>query len=343
MKFKDYILLESSLEEINSFVPDISDSLVDSVVLLHELEYKTSKIISSPYSINSKLANNVLKRFLKKAIQVYNELSPEMVTSFGKWNTNHPVEDEDSWTDMVFKYYEEHYNEKEAIKAFLEGGAGWGGYILSKEDIIRYIDKDKVKEFAKEDYKQNPELLEWCWEQFLKEVKEIDTIEMGSSDIKNYIEENDLHDEVLEYYMDNIFSAEDYVQNFEAELFVDVDTLKRAIKSEIYPQYMDRWGVAIAEIKENISAAVKRLEQGDNITIDAEHNIDDLSHKEIYEVISKLTVAISLALNVVHVGGNIIQDYFVDGSNDLTGEFIDNLGNYDTSKWDEELGLFTKK
>ena len=97
------ILYERSLEEINAF-DTYDDDLEGSILLLHELEYKLNKLTKNYHSINHKLLKNITLNFLTKANEAWGVVSGPLIWGFQNWLGKHPIQNPESWANMVINY-----------------------------------------------------------------------------------------------------------------------------------------------------------------------------------------------------------------------------------------------
>jgi len=286
------------------------DAFEENVEDLHELEFKAFKIQTTNAPIHQKRQENILKLIHEKAWDYFEHIRERIEWAFNKWENEHRTESAEEWSEMVFGT-QELYGDQ-AIEMIMQEGIHWGQIHLDPRNIVRHVDPSIIRQNIEEDLYNNPEVYEYQIEGWLNEERP-DWEDSGDTAVE-YYQNNDLHDEFEEHFFANT-DLSTYAEDHDMTYYVDSGTVKRAIAQELYPQYMNMWGGAVENIKEDIDKAVKRMK---SITEDAP--------------ISEMVASISLALNVMHVGGNIAQDKLDYGST-----FLDHLSNMDTEEWVEEV------
>lgn len=363
-----YRLFESALEEINNF-ETTSESEEASILLLHELEYKLNILNRNPYAVPPKLLKNLAVRFLAKAESIWSNLQEKFIETFNDWMSKHPIQSSSEWADMIMDYYRENYGDgyKEDI---LKNGIQWGGEhgrqnYIDGPQIIKSVDPERLKASFREEMENSEGSLEaYANTDHMKAVlmdngftqEQLDEIEQEPNEFDvfmQHIKDNNLTFELIDKILENM-DVEDYISGdpeFYSYLVTD-DTIKKAIAELLYPQYMDMYGDRVERVIEDCVKASERLSETDKLVagkygkvLNAMMNANpqDTNElfgavKQVYGLISQMAVAISLALNVNHVHGNIARDY---GNMEVSTEFMDQLDQLDTSKWDKELGALS--
>lgn len=362
------VLYERSLEEINEYNSSSND-LEDNILFLHEIEYKLSILIKNFNAIHPKLLKNIIMTFFKKIEHLWGELYPTFVTTFNRWVTSHPIESAQKFSQRIIDYYldENGYTEEEFLEEVKTGGVYWGGVRVSSFQILMCMPAEKIKEIINaeiegdhdnlrnhstlNDFKETLSRIGWSVEDFKKFDEEFE------DDIDayfEYIEEYDLIDKLIEVTIKNLDTDEqinDYPDFFKN--FIDLNDVRLGLEKYIFPEYVNKFGERITKIKRNINTGIKRLTDADKFYKNNLHlvkkqihdyfdNEDELfeSVKKVYEIISKMTISVSLALNINHVFGNIIQDY---SDEYISSEFMDNLDKLDVSQWDSEINQLLRK
>lgn len=335
--FKQYFLIESMLEDIQ-----VQDELEENILMLHEIEFKLSKLKDNPYAVNSKLFQNLFRRFYDVAHDIFDGVSDEMLNGFGQWKNMHQIGDANTWANMVFESFMESYGTPEqTVENIMAGGIIWGQLALSPEQIRQHVDPEKLQSDVEEDIYNSPEAYESAILQWLQEVKGYEGDD--ETEALEFYQDNDLSDEFTKYYLKNYFDASEYAEMYDIQ--PDPEDIKRAIAKELYPDYMNMFGSQLESIIEDIDETVERIESaqaldpnlGDTITGQPEEKLGQIGGK-IYKGVSQMATAISLALNVNHVNGNILADYA-----DISMDFMNKLDTYDTKQWEGEVDGIMRK
>jgi len=288
--------------------------LMENAEALHELEYKAQAIMrkaaGSPF-VHPKRLENIIARITSTAWEYFEACKEGIETAYGDWNAKHQIESADRWAEMVWESIEE--TSDDPMESFQERGIQWGGIGIDSTDVLPYVDASELKSAQKEDVYSNVEAYEYDLDDFLnkhyKDWKRETVLAL------EYVEEHDLADEFAEWWVENRFDPIEYMRDVGFQSFLTEWDVKKAIAGKLYPAYMANWGGAVKGIKEDIKEAEKKL---DSITYE--------------DNISQMTAAVSLALNVMHVGGNITGEYFGFGL-----EALDRLSNLEVDEWDEEI------
>jgi len=281
---------------------------------LHELEYKAHRIeISSTYT-HPKRKENILNMIHDKAWDYFDNLRDRMQEAFENWKNEHQISDAYTWAEMVYNSILEtgEPTEEETISFILRNGITWGQNTLQGDVIADCVDPNYFRQIMEEDISSYPDGYEYEIEKYLNE--KLPNWTDSDADPTNYFQENCDIDDFMDYYMKNI-NVGDEIREREMTFVVDANVVKKAIAEYLYPQYMSYWGSSVEEIIENVDKALERLED-----IDYDNSIKDM------------TTAISLAMNVMHVSGNIGADYLGYGQ-----KFLDEMSELDVTEWEEEV------
>lgn len=316
-KNEDFILKTAKLiREIES--PD-EYKLEDRIETLHELEYKASFVKNRDLFQHPKKQENVLRRIDSIAWDFFDNIKDNIEDVFQAWNNMHPIEDEEAWAEMVFSTIVdvEFTDDNAAIEHIVSNGIKWGDLTLHPEEIAKHGDPDYIASFLREDIMNSPESYEYDINEWLnKHNQEWNKDgEKEQEEAVRFAVERDLIDDFADYYISNT-NLSTYPYEFGASWLLNKDAIKNAIKESLYPNYMVTFGSSVEEVKENISKAVERM---DAITED--------------DSIQKMTASVSLALNVMHVFGNILQDY----GGEISPNFLDALSERDVEDWELEI------
>lgn len=335
LSFKKYFLIESMLEDI-----EVQDTIEDNILMLHEIEFKLSKLKDYSSAVNSKLFQNLFSRFYSVAHTIYETITPEIRNGFRRWRDLHQIDNKETWAKMVFKECEDTVGStQETIQNIVDNGIKWGQLELTPKDIQKYIDPEEAKAFVKEAILNNPEGYEHYIIKWLNDEKEYTG---EDSDVMEYYNENQLSDEFLEYFLENYFDPADYTDI----ILPNYNSIITAIGEVLYGDYMGAYGSQLKSIIEDINTAIKRLNSASKLDETIGTSIFDAYNDEklkkvaetIYNAVSKMAVAISLALNVNHVNGNILSDYA-----DISIRFMNSLDSWDTTEWENEIDAIVSR
>jgi hypothetical protein len=295
-------------------VDDGWDAFEENVEDLHELEFKSHKIQNATGFIHPVRQENIIKLIQEKAWDYFTTLRNSVVGAFQSWNSEHQIKDAETWSAMVFREVAEYYMEGETVEGIMRDGILWGSIRLDPKDISQYVDPNLVKASIKEDFDYSPEDYEDQIEYWLDTTKP--EWKQSGEEAVQYLQDNMMEDNFIQNYLSEL-DVSSYVSDYEATHMIMIDeyTIMRAIAHEMYPQYMARYGDDIKGIKANIQQAIKGLRQVNRDT-----------------PISKMVESISIALNVMHVNGNICQDKL-----DYSDTFLEHMSNVDTSEWEQEV------
>jgi len=299
-------------------VTDQWDSFEEYVKDLHELEYKAHRINISNIFTSPKRKENILKIIKSKGWEYFETVKEQLIDGFENWKSQHRIDDPEVWADMIYETWEQSFStEEEMIDNTLRDGIKWGQVEITGEDILSGVDLTQVRAIQEEGIRNDLESASYEIEKWL-DNKYPNWNEDNSYRAEDYVEEKGLEDAFVEFYMSNWTDegAREFVKDIGAYGLIDGAAVKRAIAEKLYPQYMSYWGGSVEEIISNVDDVVARL--------------NSISYEDD---ISKMTAAVSLALNVMHVGGNISQDYL-----GYSGGFLDDLHTFDTTEWEEEVG-----
>ena len=294
----------------------VNENFEQDIEEIHELEYKAYKVEVSQTFTHPKRKENILNIIHDKAWDYFENLRQDMERAFENWQGNHPIQSADAWADMVFETLMEGFrDEHEFIEYCLNDGIMWGQMHFAPKDLIKHIDPKDIAQVVRDDVYNYPDNYEYEIRQYLEEIQ------------PNWGTDEDKEDEekVVEYFRDNIDATDfaNYYAKYMIEMgdyevfsqFLSLSAIIKAIEKELYPAYMRMWGPSIKDINKNIKKAVNRLD-----AINYDSSIKDM------------TTAVSLAMNVMHVGGNIGSDYLGYSTN-----FLDEMRDRETDDWDKEV------
>ena len=283
-------------------------SLID---LLHEIEYKNKMLNDTTSFIHPKRRENIQARLKYFASRYFKYIKDNMVLTFNSWNTQHMTEDPNQWAENIISLVEEDAGKDGLIKYIDEnGGVGVGGIYYGARDIP--VNREIVKEYLTIESADDPQNTMQMVRQFLMFNPILPKGKKATLDL--------VDDERFINY---------FIQNVDNELrlsFVDRDGVKELLRTRVYHDYMITWGTVVEEIKQNIKNAVERL--------------NETEAKGDAATISEMTMAISLALNVVHHSGVIMSDYGVSDeyiSKNITTSFLERLSERSVSEWEQEF------
>ena len=370
------ILYEQTLEELSRFNSNYESS-EEMTMDLHEMEFKLYEFTKSPYSFHPMLLKNLLIKFLYISDECWENLSQKIVSTFSYWMGSHRIENAEAFADMIIdelrdgsSYDDEAKND--AITNGISRGQVMGEWItVTRDDIIENIDKDRVKGIFRDEIQNNPELLQmysneedikeflknkgWDEDRFERfEDEQGDNIEAYI----NYLYEEGLFTEVLDNALENLDIQE--IMGMDPDTYnylISWFDIKNAIINKLYPQYMDVFGDMIINVIKECRVAMGRIKETKRVIhsryrplykkiqqLNLNGNEENRTNKELeeciqeaYQIVSKMTIAISLALNVIHVHGNIIIDYGDYADLNISSEFLNKLHKLDTEKWKQEI------
>ena len=155
--------------------------------------------------------------------------------------------------------------------------------------------------------------IEWFLEEKYKEK-----YKKSDLDAVEFVEENGLEEGALDSILENTDFGS-YIEDNEEYDIIQGSDLYNAIKTKFYEKYINAFGSEVEDVLDNIGKVRHRLE-----SINSGDSLSDM------------TIAVSLALNVMHVFGNIAIDYgdlvrkeYLDWLDSGTGELAD--------EWEEEV------
>ena len=317
--YKRACLLSKFAKMVRDIVVDESfDAFEENVENLHELEFKAHQIAISPANIMPKRKQNILKRIQEKGWEHFVSIRNILLEAFKYWKSLHQIQTAETWAEMVIniELRESSYGENKLVEGILKDGIEWGQSKLLPDQIVSEVDKDQVRTYKEEEIRNNLEGYEYDIEQWLNKTY-LGWEKEGLNAIE-YVQGKMLEDDYIDNFM-NRWTEEDIiaeVKDLGMYGLIDEAAIKRAIAKYLYPEYMSRWGNDVGRIIEEVDGVVAGLESV---------NEDDS--------ISKMTSAVSLALNVMHVNGNIGGDFA--GYDD---KFLDEISNLDTTEWEKEVG-----
>lgn len=346
IKFREYVLIkESDLEDLF-----VSDDPTDNIELLHEMEYKLRQIVDNRHRMNPKLYVNIIKRFGNFALEAYEDLSPKFIELYNYWLDMHSVHDPMIWAEKLYDEYEDQIESNEAV--------GVGGVSVTKDEIIKNMSRESVDHLL--DYYYGGDLINNFGishvGDFLKE-REIPPPIEDEEDLEydpDYWQNNE--DEAIEkvYELDLEEEFEQYIIDLihDEPIFFDHIPLDReswinGIAEVLYPKYYGIHGYNIESVTPDIEEARERFEEADKEVergYDILSNIDlndknmDSDIETFMKIIGDLTIALSLGMNVVHTGGNLITDYgYRVGLDGMDIDYLSNFNARDVKDWNDEL------
>lgn len=287
----------------------------ENVKNLHELEYKAHRVNISPAFTHYKRRENIMKRLHEKAWDHFVIIRKRLIEAFVYWKNQHQIQNAEAWTKMVFDHYREMFG-SELKEIAIADGIYWGNIQLTGEGMVSYVDLNKVKKAIRKEIYNDIEAYEYSAKEWLN--KNHKGWEDSGLTVKEYIEKNFLIEKFARDYLARYRQedAVEFVRDTSTEkYFIDEEVIKKAIREYLFPQYMTYWGNKVQSIINNVDQATSRLNK-----ITEESNI------------SEMASAVSLALNVMHVGGNVGGDYLEYGF-----RFLDELGNIDVKEWEDEV------
>ena len=302
------------------------DKFEDYVTTLHELELKTHYVstLEDYVDILPERKANVTERLRQIGWRYFEICRDEILRGFEVWKEKHQIQDAETWSRAMFADYSVEFStEEEAIRYFVEElkeislGSPNLGLKIDLKDISEMVDKNKIKELISEDFNYEYDAYESQIENFLEEYHN-EEYEKSEQLPVEFMKDHDLEDRVLEYVYDTT-DFESYVSDYELYHLIDENDLLKAMEERLYPIYMDHFGPDLEEVYESIGKAEARL------------NTAGLNGS-----ISTMAVAVSLALNVRHVFGNIMSDY----GESISQQYLDWLANETgslTKEWQEEV------
>jgi len=295
------------------------------ITILHELELKSHHVaqLKDFVDILPERKANIIERLRQIGWRYFDPCRHMILETFTDWKTKHQIHDPDAWANYMWDDYTIEYDtDAEAIEGIMQrGGITIGdpayGNSIDEHYIASMVNEEAVKQNLDNEFWANYDYFESHISNFLEQDYEEQFEESGSEPIE-FMEEHDLEDKALEYIHEEI-DFESYIVDNEAYHLLDKWDVIEAMKGQLYRTYMINFGGQLEEVFENLEVAEKRLEavqENDNI--------------------SKMTVAISLSLNVMHVFGNILTDY---GAHGLTKNYLDWLAdgtNEIAQTWEQE-------
>jgi len=307
----------SELEDPNQLLKDThhDSPIQEAIKILHELEYKSSQI--SQRQMNPKRQENILNRIHDWTYRYFLVIRKSMVSGFKNWLYQHPIHSRKAWSNMILRGMKQYAEDGgyDYPDFLLDTGFDWGGATLSISDFVENIDKKQIYDLVEQDYRFDPEYFDSEMDYWLNMTKPKWVQEnMSASD---YISNHNLSEAFLKYYTNNL-DIREFVNLIRPEIKKDLindNVVLRTISKKLYPAYIDKWGNRVRGIIENVQEAINRLNSiGENSTI------------------SEMGIAVSLAMNVVHTSGNILEDAL-----DLDKAFLDDMRDRSVEDWNAEI------
>lgn len=346
------MFLESTLE--NMQIEDGDDEA--NIELLHEIEYKLSKITANRWSLHPKLFKNIVVRFSTLALSIYEIYIQKYNDLFIYWKEIHRIDSAESFADMIADEMVEMYGDDWENSEVNQHGISRGKDItITKRDVADTITQESILNRLHE-YNDSGddvvEIFQWATSGFLESIPVKIPVKYADDPeefAKTYINKKNLIGDFMSYLSDN-YSVDD--------LFGDFNLTKEdwlnTVKTNMYPQYMDRFGVdvenVIDEINEhfnreanvNVARIEKLIDAVRTVSVDSSE-FDDVV-KELYENgVATMLRIISLAMNIDHVHGNISTDYGDYADLVVSKSFYDKMHNRGVQDWDSELKTLIKK
>ena len=357
LTFKKYMtLFETSLEDMSAYDEDDTE---DNIELLHEMEYKLSKIIKDRWAVHPKLFKNILIRFSNIALQIYNNLEPKFTEALQYWSNMHKIEDADDFSDMIVTEYEDGIGPYWANEVY-KHGLRRGNVSISAKELKDSISTDTIFNMLHDASMSGDDIVE-LYQYAAKSFLDDNNIEIPENIDENsdnyyddeeeiaakYISDHNMEIDFMKYLADT-YSAED--------LFGDTpqneDVIIGIIKTRLYDDYMANFGSAIESIKDEISEHNERVSNFDSSIVEqyietlqntdpSDDSIEEIGNTLYTNGIAPMARIISLAMNIDHVSGNIAADYGGDMLK-IRRDFYDIMHKRDTADWDEELKSIIK-
>jgi hypothetical protein len=352
MRFIEYVLVnEANLEDLY-----VSDDPTDNIELLHEMEWKIGKIIENKYQLNPKLYVNIIKRFTNYALESYDNLSGKFIELFEWWLSVHNIDDPHAWAEMVYDGNDEDMRDTEGVVV-------WGGITLSMDDVVNNMSNDDIKNAIIYNYGSIDDAFPDEAPNFLRNIDAVPNVSKEQledySDQMDYWDDNP--DEATDYISDN--NLEDDYADYVIELIrdmgfdgynipIDRNDWIKGIEEVMYPEYYGQHGYNIESVIPDIEEAIDRLKSTDDFVSDADEIManlhpDDVDNdkniKRLYKMVGKAAIAISLSMNVMHTGGNILAAYGDRaGLGDVDHEFLTGFHEREIDDWRTELKRIIK-
>lgn len=298
--------------------------LQEHITTLHELELKSHYVsqLTDYVDILPERKANIIERLRQIGWRYFVICRDAVLHVFSDWKSKHPIQDADTWAEYIWEDFTREFStDQEGIRYIMDqlegisiGDPNWG-ISIDKNDIAASVDPDTIKSVIHEDFWTNYEYYEPQIEQFLEDKYDD---EYYGSDMEpiDFMEEHDLEEEALEYIYETT-DMESFIVDYEAYNLIDRWDIMRAIRDKLYPIYMANFGGSLEEVYENINKAEQRL-----------------NSVGPQDSISKMTIAVSLSLNVMHVFGNILTDY---GEGLITQDYLDWLAEGEqAAEWEQE-------
>jgi len=312
------------VSELDAYPEDDSfrDDIEEYITALHELELKSSYIsrLKDVDEIFPQRKFNIIKRLHDIGWRYFVISRDGIIGSFDEWLEQHQINDVDLWVDNLMNMFEETYTDnEEVVSSIFNDGFKIGrrelGIAIDGNDLVSEVDEDVVRSYISEDFYNNLDSYDKTIEEFL-EINFEEEFDDSGMELVDFIEEKNLVDDVFEFLLESL-DLSSYVEDYDAYFLVDIEAVRNALKNKLYPRYMANFGIQIEEVIESIEGAKERL----------------YSIKES-DSLSIMTMAISLALNVMHVHGNIMTDY---GGSKISTRYLDWLNEGgDSELWQEE-------
>jgi len=311
------------VSELDSY-PEINysyDNFEEYITALHELELKSDYIsrLKDVDEIFPKRKLNIIKRLHDIGWRYFVIIRNRIVGAFDEWVGKHRVDNADLWAKKLIEGLEYSLGEDGVVEEIMRSGYSLGnpylGISIDGDDLINEVDDDRIENYILEELSNPSGFYEKKIQNFLNINFENEFDK--NDDAVEFMQDNYLEDQVVEFLMKeddfNIFAV-DYDAYYN---IIDNNDVKEVIKNKFYPLYVGNFKEIIEEITDNINVAKERL-----------YNI------KVSDTLSFMTMAISLALNVIHASGNVVADY---GNVEISTNYLDWLNEGgDSELWQEE-------
>ena len=302
------------LEDIQAPSEDAED-IQDVIETLHELELKNHYVKTLPELsvVHPRRKKNVQQIIKNLAWQYFLVCKDFIENVFDDWKSHHRIQGAEDFAEMVIDEYRDYgyRDDHELLEHILKEGLHRGDISIPPDRIKKHVDKEKIEDAIREDFQNEKETYKYQIEKHLN--NNFPDWEDSGLDYQEYIDQNNLEDVIEEEIIKNLNHSEyaDYVT-------FDILDLKEAIKKTLYEEYMMTWGGSVESVHDDIDEAVDRM--------------DNVSEEDS---VSTMCIAISLALNVMHVNGNIMTCYS-DG--EINQKFLDYIGSASprAEEWKDE-------
>lgn len=350
LTFSTYLHInETALEDL---AVSGEENTEENIGLLHEMEYKISKIIKNRWSVHPKLFKNVLIRFSTIAVEAYEVLEGQFARLFEWWQACHQIESASDFADMTIKEFEKRYGD-DWLDEVNRYGVARGAVKLVKDDVADAVGSDTVYDILHDEYSSGMDIVEFFGgftTPFIEEngVEIPEDTDDAEEFSKEYVTEHDLVDNFMIWLSENYKLTDLY-----GEAGLTQDMWRDAIENKLYPDYMANFGSAVETVHEEIA---EHNERAGLVDVDAvlskiawlsetdptDEKIEEVAEDLYTNGIAPMLRTISLAMNIDHVYGNISKDYGDAANINLDPSFYDNFHSRGVGDWDMELKAIIK-